>query len=99
MRRRRRASLVGRRACALILGGCVLAGCNAKLPEPESEGAKLYAARCNGCHRIYAPSLLKFEMWKLKIDAMQGEMARRGVSPLNEQEKAVVLDYLRRHGG
>ena len=54
-------------AAALCLNGC-----NAKLPEPDSPGAQLYAARCNSCHRIYAPSLLKFEMWKVQVERMQG---------------------------
>ncbi len=74
-----------------------LLGCDAKLPEPESPGAKLYAARCNTCHRLYAPSLMKFEMWKVKVEMMQGEMVRRGIPPLTPEERQVLLDYLRRH--
>lgn len=74
-----------------------LVACNAKLPEPESPGAKLYAARCNTCHRLYAPSLMKFEMWKVKVEMMQGEMVRRGIPPLTPEERQVLLDYLRRH--
>lgn len=76
-----------------------LAACSPKLPEPESAGAKLYAARCSGCHRLYAPGVLKFDMWKVKVAAMQGEMARRSVPPLNAEEQSVILDYLQRHAG
>jgi cytochrome c5 len=85
----------------LIAGAAALwlAACNAKLPEPESAGAKLYASRCNSCHRIYAPGLMKYEMWKFQVDRMQGEMVRHGLPPLTEQERTVVLDYLKRHSG
>ncbi len=75
------------------------AGCNAPLPEPESPGAQLYAQRCNTCHRLYAPSSLKFEMWKMKVEAMQGEMVRRGLPPLTASERDVLLEYLRKHSG
>ncbi len=72
-------------------------GCSAKLPEPGSEGARMYASRCNGCHRVYAPGSMKYEMWKFQVERMQGEMVRRGVPPLTDAERAIVLDYLRRH--
>ena len=77
----------------------MLAACSPKLPEPESAGAQLYAQRCNTCHRVYAPASLKFEMWKIQVQRMQGEMARRGVPPLTESEQTTVLDYLKRHSG
>ena len=76
-----------------------LAACDAKLPEPESAGARLYAARCDGCHRIYAPTLLKYEMWKIQVERMQGEIVRKGLPPLTPEERTVVLDYLKRHSG
>lgn len=84
---------------AVAIGLLSLSACGPKLPEAESEGARTYAARCTGCHRLYAPSVLTFDMWRMKVDAMQGEMARRGVPPLSDQERTVVLDYLRRHSG
>ncbi|MCX8072749.1 MAG: hypothetical protein N3C12_09895 [Candidatus Binatia bacterium] len=71
--------------------------CNAPLPEPESPGARVYASRCNTCHRLYAPSALTYEMWKMKVALMQGEMVRRGLPPLTREEREVLLDYLRRH--
>jgi hypothetical protein len=46
---------------------------------------------------LYAPSLMKFEMWKVKVEMMQGEMVRRGIPPLTPEERQVLLDYLRRH--
>jgi mono/diheme cytochrome c family protein len=87
------------RALAAVAGTLLIGGCTTALPEPESAGAKLYAARCNTCHRLYSPAALKPEMWRLKVDAMQGEMARRGVPPLSTEEREVVLEYLRRNSG
>jgi len=81
---------------AFVLG---LAACNPKLPEPDSPGAVLYAQRCSGCHRLYAPASMKFELWKFQVERMQGEMARRGVEPLNDRDLPIVLDYLKRHAG
>ena len=82
-----------------VLCGLSWMGCNAKLPEPESAGAKLYAARCDTCHRIYAPGIMKFEMWKIQVERMQGEMVRRGLPPLSDAERSTLLDYLQRHSG
>lgn len=83
----------------LAFGLATLSACNAKLPEPESEGARLYDARCNNCHRVYAPAAMKFELWKIKVEAMQGEMVRRGIPPLDAHEREVILSYLRRWSG
>jgi len=70
-----------------------------KLPEPESAGAQLYARRCNDCHRLFQPGTLKYEMWKVQVERMQGEFVRRGLPPLSSAERAVLLDYLKRHSG
>ncbi len=82
-----------------LLGIAVLAlmGCNAKLPEPESPGAKLYAERCGTCHRVYAPTSLTFEMWKIQVERKQGVMVRQGLPPLTPEERDVLLAYLKRH--
>jgi hypothetical protein len=81
----------------MLVAGLCCTACNAKLPEPESDGAKLYAARCDTCHRLYAPGILKFEMWKIQVERMQGEIVRHGLPPLSEVERSTLLDYLQRH--
>ncbi len=82
-----------------LLVGLVLAAsaCDARLPDPESPGAQLYANRCGGCHRLYAPGSLTAEMWKVTVARMQGELARRGVPPLTADEQAQLLAYLQQH--
>ena len=42
---------------SFLIASVYAAGCNASLPEPESEGALLYTQRCSGCHRVYHPRL------------------------------------------
>lgn len=88
-----------RRRLLLLLNALLLAlaGCSVKLPDPHSEGARLYAHRCNNCHRLYAPHSMTYAMWKIQVDRMQGEMARRGVPPLSSKEYAIILAYLKRH--
>jgi hypothetical protein len=83
----------------VVAAALSVTGCNPKLPEPESAGAKLYAARCNSCHRVFAPGSLKFEMWKVQVERMQGELVRHGLPPLTPDERNVLLDYLKRHSG
>src|SRR3990172_2346358 len=90
-----------RRKMALVVSlafPTVLAACNAPLPEADSPGAQLYAARCSsGCHRLFAPRSLTSEMWKVQVDRMQDDIARQGLPPLTLQERELVLDYLKRH--
>lgn len=83
---------------ALLLAVSLAPAACTRLPEPDSPGAKLYAERCDGpCHRLYAPGSMKYEMWKIVVDRMQGELARRGLPTLNADEEKLLLDYLRRH--
>jgi hypothetical protein len=81
---------------AVVLG---ISGCGPKLPDPESPGAKLYAARCNTCHRVFAPGSLKFEMWKVQVERMQGVLVRQGLPPLTPAERDLLLEYLQRYSG
>ncbi len=85
------------RTSLLLTVALAVAGCNARLPDPDSPGARLYADRCGTCHRIYAPRSLTFEMWKVQVERKQGVMVRQGLPPLTPEERAVLLDYLKRH--
>ncbi|MBX3027609.1 hypothetical protein KF840_22145 [bacterium] len=88
-----------RRRGLLAVGALALlaAGCDARLPDPDSPGARLYADRCGGCHRIYAPGSLTAAMWDVTVQRMQGELARRGVPPLSRDEQRALLAYLTQH--
>jgi hypothetical protein len=82
---------------AVLVAGALLAACEPQLPDAESPGAQLYAARCGGCHRLYAPGLMTAEMWRITVTRMQGELVRRGVAPLSGAEQATLLAYLEQH--
>lgn len=90
-------AVIGRWAGSAIVLVLLAAGCDASLPEADSPGGRLYAARCTGCHRLYAPGVLTAEMWKMTVARMQGELVRRGLPPLSATEQATLLDYLDRH--
>jgi len=84
-------------AClALVLRLALVAGCSRSLPDSASPGAQLYQARCaSGCHRLYDPGSMTSAMWEIQVDRMQQEVARHGLGPLTEQERRLVLSYLR----
>ena len=83
---------------ALVLCLALVAGCSRSLPDPESPGARVYQARCAAdCHRLYDPGSMTVAMWGIQVDRMQQELARRALDPLTEQERRLVLSYLRAH--
>ncbi len=85
------------RCVGVVLLGLSIASCNTNLPEPESVGAKLYAQRCSGCHRLYQPGLLTPEMWQFMLARMDKEFLRLGRPPLSVAERRTLLDYLSTH--
>jgi len=90
-RLRRRAVLV------VTLALAVLGACSTPLPDPQSAGAQIYQVRCSGCHAPYAPASLTAAMWEMQVERMQTVMVRAAVNPLTEQERFLVLTYLKAH--
>ena len=88
---RRRAVLA---AVALVLP---FVACSTPLPDPQSAGAQVYQVRCSGCHSLYAPGSLTAAMWEVQVERMQAVLQRAGVNPLTEQERFLVLSYLKAH--
>jgi hypothetical protein len=86
-----------RTALVTLLSAAALFGCSPDVPEPETPPAQLYVSRCGGCHRVYAPGSMTAAMWEMQVERMRGELVRRGVPPLNKEERETVLAYLRRH--
>lgn len=72
-------------------------GCARGLPDPESPGAQLYAARCGTCHALHEPRSLTAAMWDVQVERMRETMRRRGARPLTADEEAVLLGYLHAH--
>jgi hypothetical protein len=73
----------------------------ADLPEPKSQGAQLLARYCVQCHNLPPPVLHTSSEWPKVLARMEqrmGMMSRMGsiLNPTN-QERTVILNYLRRH--
>lgn len=83
----------------LLVLAALCAGCwkPKPLPEPESPGALAYVARCAVCHVPYHPSRLTPKMWESMMPLMEGQMAKRGMPPLESAERALILEYLSAH--
>ena len=91
-----------RPASAIVLAVLVLAvaGCKPKpLPELGSPAEVLYANRCGGCHRVYAPSTMTAAMWSEQIVAMRQKIAEAGQPPMSTFDEHQILSYLQRHAG
>jgi hypothetical protein len=83
-----------------VLGGALLAaGCGPSLPDPDSQGARVLAARCGGCHRVYAPGLMTADMWRYQVDRMRTLFAQRGIPWLTSDDERALLDYVTSHAG
>lgn len=87
-------SLIGRAVAAGLL-----AGCEPRLPEPDSPGARVLAERCAGCHRTYAPGTMTAGMWDYQLARMRQLYAQRGLPWLTPAEEAALRAYLARHAG
>ncbi len=83
----------------LILLVLLLYGCGGEpvIPERDSPEAGVYLQRCSGCHPPPEPSKYTFERWRDLLGLMEMQMARKGLPPLSKEERAMILDYLRRH--
>jgi hypothetical protein len=90
-----------RPAAAALLGGALAlaAACGPSLPDPEAPGARVLAARCGGCHRVYAPGLMTADMWRYQVDRMRALFAQRGIPWLDPRDEQALLDYLTTHAG
>jgi len=80
-------------AAALTLAVTVMAAlaCASALPpaSPETEeGRTLYAGKCHGCHRLYAPTRVTPEKWPALMDKMAVK------AKLSPDEERRILEYV-----
>ena len=84
---------------ALVVGlGMVIAGC-ASLPEPDSPGVRVFAARCGTCHRVYMPSSMTWPMWEYQLGRMRLLFEQLRRPWLTPEEERLVTEYLQTHAG
>ena len=62
--------------------------------ERETWAKSLFEGRCQMCHQLPEPGMLRPKQWKLILTTMQQQMQQAGVPPLTEDETARLLEYL-----
>ena len=62
--------------------------------EREAWAKSLFEGRCQMCHQLPEPGMLKPAQWKLLLNVMQQRMQQAGVPPLTEDETERLLEYL-----
>lgn len=68
-----------------------------KLPEPESEGAKIFKKFCSACHAPPRISSHKADEWIHIVERMQTHRIKKAYNPLNESEQDILVAYLKKH--
>ncbi|MEE9614262.1 MAG: cytochrome C [Thermodesulfobacteriota bacterium] len=79
----------------VVVAAC--AGAPTPLPDEGSEAAGLYAAKCGLCHSLAHPARHTAHQWERMVEVMEGVMADKGMAALTEEERVVILGYLKEH--
>jgi len=66
-------------------------------PEPDSTQAQLYLLKCGECHAAPLPTAHIAITWVRVIERMQYRMISKKIAPLNDDEKASILEYLQKY--
>jgi mono/diheme cytochrome c family protein len=80
---------------AILTAGCKPTG----LPDASSPGAQVYVNKCGNCHAPYNPHELTASMWETQVTMMEVKMQAAGMPPLTSDERASILEYLKRNAG
>lgn len=62
--------------------------------DREAWAQSLFEGRCQMCHQLPEPGMLKPQQWKLILTTMQQRMQQAGVPQLTEDETGRLLEYL-----
>jgi len=62
--------------------------------ERNAYAESLFKGRCQMCHQLPEPSMLRPQQWKLILTTMQQRMQQAGVPPLTQEETDRLLEYL-----
>jgi hypothetical protein len=73
--------------------------CSRPLPEGDSAEAKVYVQECGLCHPPIHPGAMTPAMWRIQVDRMDELRRRRGLPPLAESHRGLILSYLDRNSG
>ncbi|MFQ5581593.1 MAG: hypothetical protein ACE5F3_03075 [Mariprofundaceae bacterium] len=67
------------------------------IPDADSPQARVYVAKCSGCHVLPHPKRLHFEQWRHMLKLMDRRMAEREVPLPSIEERQAIVDYLKAH--
>ena len=62
--------------------------------ERSAYADSLFKGRCQMCHQLPEPGMLRPKQWKLILTTMQQRMQQASVPPLTEDESERLLEYL-----
>jgi len=89
---------------AMLLASVVLvAGCSIStpativIPDEGSVGADIYRARCGSCHALPHPRRLSYAGWQVLLPVMEQRMQERGIGKFSDEERRILLTYLKEH--
>ncbi|MFQ5645937.1 MAG: c-type cytochrome [bacterium] len=81
----------------VLLIGFLVGGCVMRIPDPGAKGARLYTDKCGLCHALPHPQRNRYEEWRHYLKLMKTNMEHQGMNPLTDDERATILDYLKKH--
>jgi len=67
------------------------------LPEPDSNGAKLFGSFCDDCHAPPRIASHKPDEWRNIVERMQTHRLKKAYSLLTENEKEELIAYLEKN--
>ena len=62
--------------------------------DRSADSKSLFEGRCQMCHQLPEPGMLRPNQWRLILTTMQQRMQQAGVPPLTEEETEMVLEYI-----
>jgi len=67
------------------------------IPDEGTKEADLYSNKCGSCHSLPHPSRHTYAQWDHTMSLMEMRMNENNFNPLNEEEKKMILEYLKKH--
>ena len=62
--------------------------------DRSADAKSLFEGRCQMCHQLPEPGMLKPKQWRLILGTMQQRMQQAGVPPLTGDETEMILEYI-----
>ena len=62
--------------------------------DRSADAKSLFEGRCQMCHQLPEPGMLKPKQWRLILGTMQQRMQQAGVPPLTGEETEMILEYI-----